>query len=155
MRYVIGVGSNRGDRVATIDRSADLLAASASVLARSPMLETAAWGGPPGSAAFLNTAWLVETGLGPHQLLLHCQRIEQACGRTRSLTNGPRTLDLDLLICDDGRCWADPVLQLPHPGLAHRRFALEPAVAVAAEWQHPLYRCSLAQLLADLPEDAP
>ena len=75
MRYAVGVGSNRGDRVTVITQAAALINDGMSLVASSPLLETAPVGGPTGQGAFLNAAWLIDTALGPHQLLHRLQVI--------------------------------------------------------------------------------
>ncbi len=137
-RYAIGVGSNLGDRAGTIARAAGLLAADGMVRveAISALHETAPVGGPR-QPAFLNAAWVVATALGPHQLLHRLQAVECACGRTRTMHWGPRTLDIDMLLRADGLALATPVLVLPHPRLAQRGFALRPLAEVAAAWPVP------------------
>jgi 2-amino-4-hydroxy-6-hydroxymethyldihydropteridine diphosphokinase len=152
-RYAVAVGSNRGDRAALIARAADLLAAQGDVAveARSALVETAPVGGPAGQGAFLNGAWIVATALGPHQLLHRLQAVEHALGRTRSVADGPRTIDLDLLLAEDGGACASPVLTLPHPRLHLRRFVLQPLAEVAPGWRHP--QGTVAHLLATLAPD--
>ncbi len=129
-RYAVGVGANRGDRHATIAAAYAMLCADMSVIACSSLHETAPVGGPAGQEPFLNAVWIVATDLGPHQVL-HClQRIETACGRVRTAHWGPRTLDLDLLLRDDGVVVATPVLRLPHPLWQQRTFVQEPLAEV-------------------------
>lgn len=139
VRYAIGVGSNLGDRRANIAEAARLLEADGTVriVSRSALHETEPAGGPAGQGAFLNGAWVVETALGPHQLLALLQRIETACGRTRAVRWGPRTIDLDLLLADDGRRVASAVLELPHPRLLERPFVLAPLREIAGDWPLP------------------
>ena len=136
--YTIGVGSNLGDRVGTIAAAARLLAADGMVrvVARSALHETAPVGGPL-QPAFLNAAWVVATALGPHQLLHRLQAVESACGRSRTVHWGPRTLDLDLLLRADGLALATPGLVLPHPRLEQRVFVLRPLAEIAADWPVP------------------
>jgi 2-amino-4-hydroxy-6-hydroxymethyldihydropteridine diphosphokinase len=138
-RYAIGVGANLGDRAATIADAARRLAATGDVrlVAQATLIETAPVGGPGGQGGYLNGAWVVETALGPHQLLAVLQRLETACGRTRAVRWGPRTLDLDLLLADDGRVVASGVLQLPHPRLLERPFVLVPLAEIAGGWPLP------------------
>jgi 2-amino-4-hydroxy-6-hydroxymethyldihydropteridine diphosphokinase len=147
-RYAIAVGANLGDRQATIERAACLLDAGgmARVVARSPLIGSAAVGGPPGQGPYLNGAWVVASGFGAHQLLAELQRLESACGRVRTVHWGPRTLDLDLLLRDDGLVVASPVLTLPHPRLAERRFVLEPLAMIAPGWRVPGLGRTVAEL---------
>jgi 2-amino-4-hydroxy-6-hydroxymethyldihydropteridine diphosphokinase len=137
--YAIGVGANLGDRAATIAAARARLDASglARVAAASPLIETAPVGGPDGQPGFLNGAWLAASGLGPHQLLALLQAIETALGRTRSVRWGPRTIDLDILLRDDGLVIDTPVLRVPHPLLPARPFVLAPLAVIAGDWRHP------------------
>ncbi|MFW5829921.1 MAG: 2-amino-4-hydroxy-6-hydroxymethyldihydropteridine diphosphokinase [Planctomycetota bacterium] len=156
MRYCLAIGSNCGDRQAHIDAAATALRQDPQVdlLHMSRLHETAPVGGPPGQDPFLNGAWMVETRLGPHALLHRLQAIEHACGRARSIPWGPRSLDLDLLLAEDGRCCVSSVLVLPHPELHRRSFVLAPLVEIAADWWHPLRRCRIAACWRQLRETA-
>jgi 2-amino-4-hydroxy-6-hydroxymethyldihydropteridine diphosphokinase len=138
-RYAIGVGSNLGDRHANLALAAALLDAGGVVriIARSKLIETAAVGGPVGQGAFLNGVWIVASGFGPHQVLADLQRVETACGRTRTVRWGPRTIDLDLLLRDDGVVVTSGVLTLPHPRIRERPFVLTPLAEVAGSWPIP------------------
>ena len=138
-RFAIAVGGNRGAVATTLDHAAALLEADGLVriIARSSLHRTAAVGGPSGQGDFLNGAWIVATDLGPHQLLHRLQSIETACGRTRTITWGPRTCDLDVLLAEDGRTVTSPVLTLPHPRLHLRAFVLAPLAEIAPWWNIP------------------
>jgi len=74
---------------------------------------------------FLNLAVEVETVLDPQQLLAQIQEIEKALGRTRDVPKGPRTIDIDILFYDSAVI-ETATLQIPHPGIAQRRFVLAP-----------------------------
>jgi 2-amino-4-hydroxy-6-hydroxymethyldihydropteridine diphosphokinase len=104
----------------------------------------------PSDPPFTNAVALVQTPLGPAQLLAALHTIEAAFGRERARPNGPRTLDLDL-IDYDGRVEDGPPL-LPHPRIAARAFVLKPLADVAPNWTHPVTRKSVAALLTALPE---
>ncbi len=152
---LIGLGSNQGDRQATLDAAAARLAATPQIklLGRSRWRETAPVGGPPGQQPFLNGALKLETALGPHELLACLRQIEDALGRRRDQRWGPRTLDLDLLLYDE-LILDTPALALPHPRMAYRRFVLEPATEVAGAMVHPTIRWTVAQLLRHLDASA-
>lgn len=128
---VLSIGSNLGDRLARLQSVLDGLGPA--VRAVSPVYETAAWGGVE-QGPFLNAALLADdANLDGHGWLRRAQELEAAAGRVRGQRWGPRTLDVDLIMCHDG---ADEVtsrdagLTLPHP-LAHlRAFVLIPWLAV-------------------------
>lgn len=134
MRAYVGLGSNLGDREA-------MLRAALGQLAREPGIELVTTSGvretePVGfldQPPFLNAAAAVETELPPRELLERLLGIERRLGRTRSGPRfGPRTIDLDLLLYGD-EVIEEPGLQVPHPRLAERAFALEPLAELDPE----------------------
>jgi 2-amino-4-hydroxy-6-hydroxymethyldihydropteridine diphosphokinase len=107
--------------------------ASTRLVACSRLFRTPAWGNEE-QPAFINAAACVETGLSAPALLEALLQIEQRFGRTRLSGErwGPRTLDLDLLLY--GEQVIDlPQLQVPHPYLHERGFALLPLADIAAD----------------------
>ena len=131
---LIGLGSNLGDRRATLLRAIEELNATpgVSVVKVSSFHETEPVGGPPGQGPYLNAAACIETTLEPPALLHRLQEIEARNGRVRTVRWGERTLDLDLLLYDD-RIVETPELTIPHPRMADRRFVLEPLAEIAPE----------------------
>jgi 2-amino-4-hydroxy-6-hydroxymethyldihydropteridine diphosphokinase len=121
----IGLGSNLGDREASIAQALGLLPGVGEVVAVSSVRETDPWGyadQPP----FLNAVAAVETALSARELLAELLQIERSLGRTREGSRyGPRTIDLDILLFGDAVI-DEPGLAVPHPHLHERRFALEP-----------------------------
>jgi 2-amino-4-hydroxy-6-hydroxymethyldihydropteridine diphosphokinase len=124
--FVVGMGSNLGDRQRTLREATEALGADPrlQLLAQSTLRETAPVGGPP-QGPYLNGAALVLATLPPASLLDALLALERQAGRERRERWGPRTLDLDLLF-SPGLLFAGPTLTLPHPRLHERRFALEP-----------------------------
>ncbi len=88
--------------------------------------------------------------IDPASLLASLLAIEAACGRTRSVPNAARTLDLDLIAIGDMiRNTPDPIL--PHPRAHLRAFVLAPLADVAPDWVHPRLRQTARQMLSALP----
>ena len=86
----------------------------------------------------------------PLQLLARTESIEQAMGRKRFVRNGPRTIDIDILLY--GRTIIDtPTLTIPHPRMHERRFVLEPLNEVASTVRHPTLGKSIENLLQLAP----
>ncbi len=145
---LIGMGSNVGDRWGHLTRALGELAETPGVRVKavSRIHETDPWGGPPGQERFFNAACVVAVrDWEPVDLLERLLVIERKAGRVRGAKNGPRTLDLDLLLMGS-RLLATRALTLPHPGLPHRSFVLAPAVEVAADWRHPVLDRTLEEL---------
>lgn len=117
------------------------------VLLSSSLYVTAPWG-PIEQNDFLNQALIVATPLSPSELMTSLLQIEQDLGRERTVKMGPRLLDIDLLLLDD---WVldVPGLQVPHPLLTERRFALMPLAEIAPHLVHPQTgKTMLAHLIA-------
>jgi 2-amino-4-hydroxy-6-hydroxymethyldihydropteridine diphosphokinase len=147
----LGLGSNLGDREATIEAALDLLAARGfRVRLRSSLWLTAPVGGPP-QGWFVNAVAGGETSLEPEALLEACLATERELGRVRAERNGPRTIDIDVLVFGEERRDA-PGLVLPHPRLHERRFVLAPLAEIAPELVHPTLGFTAAELLARCPD---
>lgn len=156
MNIVLGLGGNVGDVRSAFDRAVAALGEcpGVAICDRSSLWRTAAVG--PEQPNYINAAILVALEISPRDLLRVCQGIERAAGRDRRAETrwGPRTLDLDLLIADTVVC-RGPVLELPHPRLAERAFALVPAAEVAPGWIHPLEDRTLAELAEKVRSETP
>ncbi|MCR5207509.1 MAG: 2-amino-4-hydroxy-6-hydroxymethyldihydropteridine diphosphokinase [Eubacterium sp.] len=126
MRYIISVGTNIGDRRDNIDKAIDAfkLIPKCEVLRVSKIYETE----PVGYAdqdSFYNACFEVESELTPNEMLGVCLGIEGAFGRVRTIKNGPRIIDLDLIIAETSAV-NTLNLTLPHPRFHERRFVLIP-----------------------------
>ncbi len=133
----IALGANLGDPAATVNAAFAALdrLPHSRLLAKSALYRTA----PVGIAdqpEFVNAAARLETTLAPEALLDALLDIEQAFGRVRAERNGPRTLDLDILLYDELRL-ATPRLILPHPRLHLRAFVLQPLAELAPDLALP------------------
>jgi 2-amino-4-hydroxy-6-hydroxymethyldihydropteridine diphosphokinase len=146
----IALGSNLGNREANLRAAIEHLRALGEVKKISSFHDTA----PVGyldQPHFLNAAALLRTPLPPQELLTALLAIEQQMGRDRaaSIPNGPRIIDLDILLYGD-IVLDTPELVLPHPRLHERAFVLAPLAEIAPGMMHPLLYCTIDQLLADL-----
>jgi 2-amino-4-hydroxy-6-hydroxymethyldihydropteridine diphosphokinase len=153
-RAVLSLGSNLGDRLASLQGAVEAIADTPDVwvTAASPVYETAPVNCPPGSDNFLNAVLLIDTTLAANRLLERALAIEDAFDRERSeVPNSPRTLDVDLIVVGDRRS-DDDHLRLPHPRAAERAFVLKPWFDVEPDAVLP-ERGPIAELLADLGTD--
>jgi 2-amino-4-hydroxy-6-hydroxymethyldihydropteridine diphosphokinase len=149
----IALGSNLGDRAQTLSFASDRLGRLGRVVARSSVYETEPVGYRD-QPAFLNAVLALDTQLEPLPLLHALLAIERELGRDRGhgVANGPRTLDLDLLLMGDSVI-AQEGLTLPHPALTERRFVLAPLAEIAPRLRHPRRNQTMAELLALLPDE--
>jgi 2-amino-4-hydroxy-6-hydroxymethyldihydropteridine diphosphokinase len=123
-RAYLGLGTNLGDRHANLDAAVKALAAAGEVTRTSRRYETA----PVGflhQPRFLNQVVELETSLQPLPLFRAIKQIEAGMGRTGAFRNGPRLIDIDILLYDDV-VLSTPQLTIPHPRLTHRAFVLRP-----------------------------
>ena len=146
----LALGSNLGDREANLRAAIARLAESdVPVKRESPIYETE----PVGYTEqrwFLNMVVEAETSLFPMQLLIRTGKIERLLGRVRSIPNGPRIIDIDILL------YAHAVLrtqrlEIPHPRMHERRFVLAPLADLAPDLRHPLLHKSMRQILEAAP----
>lgn len=144
----VGLGSNLGDRAGYLLLAVrGMLDAGLDVIRLSSIYETAPVGyedQPP----FLNMVAELHgpTLPAPDQLLARLLRIEYSLGRTRDIPQGPRTIDLDLLIVRDELKKTD-FLTLPHPRLHLRRFVLVPLAELVPNLVHPVLKKPISELL--------
>jgi 2-amino-4-hydroxy-6-hydroxymethyldihydropteridine diphosphokinase len=145
----LSLGSNLGDRAANLRAALAQLDAAEKLLAVSAFYETQ----PvdlPDQPWFLNCVAAIETEKTPRELLQLALQIEAAMGRLRMRKQGPRNIDIDLLLFGD-RVQDEPGLKIPHPAMQQRRFVLEPLVEIAPEVRHPELGKTARELLAELP----
>lgn len=148
----VGLGSNIGDKAgnlrAALKRLAGAGGSEVSLLTVSSLYRTE----PVGYLDqdwFLNAAALVETELSPHELLHRMIAIERELGRVRTVSNGPRTIDLDILLWED-RIVNEDDLVIPHPRLQDRLFVLEPLSEIAPGLRHPVLGLTILECRAKL-----
>jgi 2-amino-4-hydroxy-6-hydroxymethyldihydropteridine diphosphokinase len=147
-RIYLGLGSNLGDRRGYLDAAAAALPPAASVLRRSPIYETAPWGYLD-QPAFLNQVFEAETSLEPLELLSKLKEIESKLGRQARFRNGPREIDIDILLYDD-LVLNEGSLQIPHPRLHERAFMLAPLADLEPGLKIPGLEHTMHDYLAQL-----
>jgi len=145
----LSLGSNLGDREAQLKEALARLSTLGRVLGVSSLYETEPvefteqpW--------FLNCAVAFETSTTPQQLMTAILKIEHEMGRRRLQNKGPRAIDIDILLFGNDIIHS-PQLTLPHPGIPHRRFVLEPLAEIAPDLQHPVLKKTIQELRDALP----
>ncbi len=126
MKAVLGIGTNIGDRLKNINDAYESLSLvpGIKILRKSSVYETEPWGYKE-QQNFYNSVVEVETSLSPCALLGVCLGVEAAMGRIREFKNGPRIIDIDVLVCE-GVTSDTEELKIPHPRIGERAFVLVP-----------------------------
>jgi 2-amino-4-hydroxy-6-hydroxymethyldihydropteridine diphosphokinase len=122
----IGIGSNLGNRRKNIQDSIKEInqLMQTQVIKSSSIIETAPVGGPP-QGKYLNCVIKIQTDLSANALLRELQGIENRLGRVRGVLNGPRTIDLDIILYGNRKI-NTARLKVPHPRMFKRAFVIEP-----------------------------
>ena len=129
----IALGSNLQDRVCNLEKAIESLKSNPCIEIEksSSVIETEPQGGPP-QEKFLNQVLKISTSLSPEGLLEVTQGIENKLGRSRLVKNGPRIIDLDILLYSDIRVNTE-FLNIPHPRMFNRLFVLKPLLEIEPE----------------------
>lgn len=124
----LGMGSNLGPRETLLVRGLTGIMGLGTICCLSSLYETEPQGGPS-QPEYLNMVVQLQTTLSPDALLDALHKMEELAGRQRGVLNGPRTLDIDILLYDSLKL-ASPRLVIPHPRMLERRFVLEPLLEI-------------------------
>jgi len=145
----VALGSNLDDRLRCIDAATAQLAR----LACGPIRRSHFYDTTPmyleEQPRFVNAVVMLETDLDPDALLSRLLQIETSLGRIRAERNGPRVIDLDLLLWDD-LVRENEALTLPHPRLHERPFVLCPLVDLDPGLRHPTLGRRVDELWSEL-----
>lgn len=144
----VGIGSNKGDARAHIHAALEELKKIGTIQRVSSLYKTEPVGFTD-QEWFLNCTLLLETEISPEALLTAFKEIEKELGRTPSVRNGPREIDIDLLLYDE-KVVNTEVLTVPHPRMHERAFVLLPLSEIVPDAVHPVFKKTVAELRGEL-----
>ena len=145
------IGSNMGDRKAYLAKAiAEIGQKIGKITEKSRLYETQAWG-LTNQPDFMNQAIEVETTLSPQETLKTILAIETDMGRVRAEKWTERTIDIDILLFGN-LIVEEPDLQIPHPRLPERNFALVPLMEIAGEVEHPFLKMTIEDIYFESPD---
>lgn len=145
------IGGNIGDRFFFLGEAQGLISQQCGqVTSSSAVYETAAWG-KEDQPAFLNQVLVIQTALGPVELMAAILVIEQQMGRLRRERNGERNIDIDILYYEN-EVLELPELTIPHPRIYMRKFALIPLLELNATKIDPVHNKTIQALLEACPD---
>jgi 2-amino-4-hydroxy-6-hydroxymethyldihydropteridine diphosphokinase len=145
------LGSNLGDAAANLAHALGEIASKLGAIgATSSRYRTAPWGNTD-QPYFINQAIQISTSLNAFELLDGINGIERSMGRIRRVKWDARIIDIDILFYAD-QIIHNARLDIPHPGIPFRRFALEPLVELSPLFMHPELHKSVSTLLAECPD---
>jgi 2-amino-4-hydroxy-6-hydroxymethyldihydropteridine diphosphokinase len=149
IKAYLALGSNLGDRVLMLLSALTRLQSAELKLCRVSRVRETEPVGLKEQPRFLNQVAEFETSLSPNALLGRAQFVEREMGRVRTVLNGPRTIDIDILLYGD-QTVREPGLEIPHPRFRDRRFVLEPLVELNPAVSDPVTGKPVSELLNEL-----
>jgi len=145
MKYHLGLGSNLGRTKRNLEKAVSLLIRKGIEIRKMSSLYKTEPVGRADQPWFINQAVEAESGLSPQELLIFVKEIETDMGREATVPDGPRIIDLDILLAED-TVIGTVELTIPHPRLAERNFVLVPLAEIAPQAVHPVLKRTIKDL---------
>jgi len=146
--YFLGLGSNLGNREENLLQATEKITSFADILDASSIYETEPVGFKK-QDLFLNMVIKISTFLCPEELLVNLKKIEKEMGREKTFRNGPRKIDLDILLFNED-IFENKDLTIPHKKMHLRAFVLAPLIEIAAQKVHPGLKKNLRKIFKNL-----
>ncbi len=143
--YYLHLGSNQGDRHEYLQKALHLISEKIGTISlKSAIYETEPWGLKE-QENFLNMAISVMSSKNPEEVLKVIKAIEISMGSVKSVKWGPRTIDIDILYCDD-LIINSPEVTIPHPHIRERNFVLIPLMEIAGDFTDPVHQITIDEM---------
>ena len=152
MHYHILLGSNIGNSKAYIEKAKFLLGRFLLIVKQSSLYKTAPWG-ETNQDFFLNQVLQISSEIKPQELMSRIEMIESLLGKQKTSRYGPRTIDIDILLCGN-KIISKNKLYVPHPRMHKRAFTLIPLNEIASDVYHPQLNKTIKELLAECQDDS-
>ncbi len=150
-KVVLHTGTNIENRFAHLQKANfNLEQIVGPIIKESHIYETAAWGNEKQND-FLNQALLLETEYSARRIMHEILSLEYKMGRNRGIKWQPRVIDIDIIFFDNDVI-EKKSLTVPHEHMHNRRFVLKPLMDIIPEFEHPIMKKSISQLLEDCPD---
>lgn len=149
--FLLLLGGNIGNVQETFNDTKKLISTFAKIIRQSSIYMSEAWGFST-DALFYNQVVEIEADMQPIALLAKLKSVEKQLGRNEKTTNGiyqSRTIDIDILFCENIIIDNEPELVIPHPRLHLRRFTLLPLTEYWANFVHPKLNKTITQLFCE------
>ncbi len=153
MKYVLSLGSNKGDRYKFIRSGIEFLSGFGTIISESSIYETSPVGMGDHASQFLNSILVLEADIKPDDMLRSIKQFEEKMGRDlRNSHLQPRRIDIDILFADN-LIIKNETLCIPHPEIGNRKFVLKPLNEILPEFRHPVSGKTIRDLLTELNSD--
>lgn len=153
MKYVLSLGSNKGDRYQFIRSGVRFLSGLGTILSKSSVFETSPVGMGVQTGSFLNSVIVLDSDLEPVVMLIQIKEFEHNAGRNLKHSHlQPREIDIDILFAGDLMINTS-ILTIPHREIMNRKFILEPLNEIIPDYKHPVSGISIRELLNKLVSD--
>ncbi len=151
----ISLGTNMGDKILNLETAiSEINNKIGEVVKISGKYETEPWGFSA-EESFINMVILIRSYLEPVDLMKGCLSIEKIMGRVRKKNKTgyeSRVIDIDILFFDD-KIISNTWVKIPHPLIQFRRFILEPFNEIAKDFQHPVLKKRISEILAECQDE--
>jgi 2-amino-4-hydroxy-6-hydroxymethyldihydropteridine diphosphokinase len=140
----LSLGSNQGEKLENLQKATDYISQRMRIERKSPIYDAAPMENP-NQARFLNMCLQVTTGIPSNMVLFLLKGIEAKLGRLPGPANGPRIIDIDILLYGD-EIVNTPDLKIPHPKMTEREFVLTPLAEIASNIIHPVTKKTIKEM---------